>query len=153
MLEHPEDFCDESILQEFAMLIPFNVSACYQYIHKINVSIGQGLKEKVKKRVINELEGQCLGKNGYVISVRRIFFHSILIFVVFISIAAPILSSMFHAFCVFLSLAVSTFLCLVLYIVFLSDTFSLHPSLSLSIIFLSLYSSLMLLIYLDPSYR
>ena len=34
---------------------------------------GQGLKEKVKKRVINELEGQCLGKNGYVISVRKLF--------------------------------------------------------------------------------
>mmetsp|Transcript_24892 Transcript_24892/g.23877 ORF Transcript_24892/g.23877 Transcript_24892/m.23877 type:complete len:176 (+) Transcript_24892:154-681(+) len=31
--------------------------------------LGQGLKEKVKKRVIYELEGQCLGKHGYVISI------------------------------------------------------------------------------------
>ena len=38
-----------------------------------SIVIGQGLKEKVKKRVINELEGQCLGKNGYVISVRTLF--------------------------------------------------------------------------------
>jgi DNA-directed RNA polymerase II subunit RPB7 len=31
--------------------------------------IGAKLKEKVKQRVMNELEGQCLGKHGYVISV------------------------------------------------------------------------------------
>lgn len=41
----------------------------FQFTCVPSLLLGQGLKEKVKKRVINELEGQCLGKNGYVISV------------------------------------------------------------------------------------
>ena len=31
--------------------------------------IGAQLKERVKMRIMTELEGQCLGKNGYVISI------------------------------------------------------------------------------------
>jgi len=31
--------------------------------------LGSKLKEKVKQRIVNELEGQCLGKHGYVISI------------------------------------------------------------------------------------
>ena len=31
--------------------------------------LGSKLKEKVKQRIMSELEGQCLGKHGYVISI------------------------------------------------------------------------------------
>ena len=31
--------------------------------------LGQKLKECVKKKLLDDLEGQCLGKHGYVISI------------------------------------------------------------------------------------